>query len=66
MGTQQSGVLQLKIANIVKNREILELSRHTAHRILEADPNLSQAAHVNLRETLLKMKQFRNIWNFIS
>lgn len=66
MGTQQSGVLQLKIANIVKDREILELSRHTAHRILEADPNLSQAAHVNLRETLLKMKQFRNIWNFIS
>jgi ATP-dependent DNA helicase RecG len=66
MGTQQSGVLQLKIANIVKDRAILESARHTAHRILNADPNLSQSEHFNVRETLLKMKQFKNIWNYIS
>jgi RecG-like helicase len=30
MGTQQSGVLNLQIADIVKDREILSLARHHA------------------------------------
>src|SRR5699024_3181485 len=40
MGTQQSGVLNLRIADIVKDSEILALARSYAFEILKKDPNL--------------------------
>ena len=41
MGTQQSGVLDLKIANIVKDKDILSLARHWAKKVLVASLFLS-------------------------
>ena len=40
MGTQQSGVLNLKIADIIKDNDILQLARHHAKSILSKDPSL--------------------------
>ena len=37
MGTQQSGVLNLKIANIIKDKDILQHARFTAKQILTKD-----------------------------
>ena len=34
MGKQQSGILNLKIADLVKDRDILELARHHALKVL--------------------------------
>ncbi len=42
MGTQQSGVLNLQIADIVKDREILSLARNYAMKILKEDSALSK------------------------
>ncbi|MDV7395929.1 DNA helicase RecG, partial [Arthrospira platensis SPKY1] len=40
MGTQQSGILDLKIADLVKDQEILSLARAKAFEILQKDPGL--------------------------
>jgi ATP-dependent DNA helicase RecG len=66
MGTQQSGVLDLKIANIVKDKDILSLARHWAKQVLVADPKLENPKHQPIAQTYIKMGKYKNIWNYIS
>ncbi|HKL35048.1 MAG TPA: ATP-dependent DNA helicase RecG [Salegentibacter sp.] len=66
MGTQQSGVLNLKIADIVKDNDILKLARHHAMRILKEDPSLSLEKNKVLRFTYAQVAKHKNIWNYIS
>ncbi|NND53183.1 MAG: ATP-dependent DNA helicase RecG [Flavobacteriaceae bacterium] len=66
MGTQQSGVLNLKIANIVKDKDILAQARYHAKKILSSDPKLEQSEHKVLSETYRQMGKYKNIWNYIS
>jgi len=66
MGTQQSGVLNLKIADIVKDREILALARASAFDILRKDAPMQLPEHQKLREAFLEITKKKNIWNFIS
>ncbi|MGL1888454.1 MAG: ATP-dependent DNA helicase RecG [Reichenbachiella sp.] len=40
MGTQQSGVLDLKIADLATDGELLKLARQTAREVIEEDPQL--------------------------
>ena len=41
MGTQQSGMLELKIADIMKDNAILQYARQLAHALLEEDRELA-------------------------
>lgn len=66
MGTQQSGVLNLRIADIVKDSEILALARSYAFEILKKDPNLSSNENLPVRNTYVQLAKYRNIWNYIS
>ena len=66
MGTKQSGMLQLKIADIIKDNELLKIARKDAFEILKLDPTLSSVENRPLLQTLAKMKAYRNIWNYIS
>lgn len=66
MGTQQSGVLQLKIADIVKDGEILKLARSYAWQILKGDPALDNPENIAVKSTYAQMAKFKNIWNYIS
>lgn len=66
MGTQQSGVLALKIADLVKDSEILKLARSYAFKILKDDPNLSKSENLPIRNTYTQLARYRNIWNYIS
>ena len=66
MGTQQSGVLNLKIADIVKDRDILALARASAFDILRKDAPMQLPEHQKLREAFLEITKKKNIWNFIS
>ncbi len=66
MGTQQSGVLQLKIADLVKDRELLSLARHTVVNLLKNDPNLNLPEHIGIKKTFFEMTKEKNIWNYIS
>ena len=66
MGTQQSGVLQLKIADIVKDAETLKLARSYAQEVLREDPDLNKPEHTGVRHTLAAIFKFKNIWHHIS
>lgn len=65
-GTQQSGVLSLKIADIVKDSDILKLARSLAIELLRLDPNLEQESFKSVAYTLSQLKKHKNIWNYIS
>ncbi|MEM6687146.1 MAG: ATP-dependent DNA helicase RecG [Bacteroidota bacterium] len=66
MGTQQSGVLNLKIADIVKDNDILKTARYYAQKILKSDPNLALEEHQAVRYTYAQLVKHKNIWNYIS
>jgi ATP-dependent DNA helicase RecG len=66
MGTQQSGILNLRIADIVKDKDILEQSRYYAKGILKQDPSLAAPEHKVILHTYRQMSKYRNIWNYIS
>ncbi len=66
MGTQQSGVLNLLIADIIKDKDILEQARYYAKAVLKLDPSLSIPEHKAILNTYQQMSKYRNIWNYIS
>jgi ATP-dependent DNA helicase RecG len=66
LGTQQSGILNLQIADLVKDKDILQLARFEAIQILKSDPYLQDPMHENLKLTYQKLTQKKNIWNYIS
>ena len=66
MGTQQSGVLNLKIANIVKDKDILQQARYYAKKVLQSDPSLRQEQHQIILHTYRQLSKFKNMWNYIS
>lgn len=66
MGKQQSGVLNLQIADLVKDKEILQLARHEAIKLLKIDAPMEKPEHQRLREVFIEMSKKKNIWNYIS
>jgi ATP-dependent DNA helicase RecG len=66
MGTQQSGILQFKIADLIQDQALLKAAREQALRILNQDPNLKDTDHQCIKRTLSALKFDSNIWNFIS
>ena len=66
LGTQQSGVLNLKIADIVKDRDILMTAREHAIKLLKEDPSMEKPEHQKMREVFIEMSKKKNIWNYIS
>jgi ATP-dependent DNA helicase RecG len=66
MGTQQSGVPDLKMADLLRDRELLTTARYIASRILEEDPNLSDPKYAILNSTLKRVQLGRPDWSQIS
>ncbi|WP_179339443.1 ATP-dependent DNA helicase RecG [Winogradskyella ludwigii] len=66
MGTQQSGVLNLRIADIIKDADILQVARDYAKNTLKLDPSLVSADNKVILHTYRQMSKYRNIWNYIS
>ena len=66
MGTQQSGVLDLKLADLAKDGAILQLARDTASQVLSEDNELAKPEHQPLKTHLQKIKQTKVNWSVIS
>jgi ATP-dependent DNA helicase RecG len=66
MGTQQSGVLNLKIADVVKDTKILVVARNTAIALLQEDSNLSKPENSSIKKTYLALSKTSKIWSNIS
>ena len=64
-GTRQSGLLNFKLANIVRDKEWLDLAKKIASRITDADPELNSAENLPLKNYLLQL-QGKTAWSKIS
>ena len=66
MGTRQSGLLDLKIGDLLKDSKILEYARKTAIYILQEDPNLSSDENRLILKEYLRAHQHKMQWSAIS
>jgi ATP-dependent DNA helicase RecG len=66
MGKQQSGVLNLKIADVIKDKDILQTARYYAKKILNTDPSLQSSENKAILNTYKQLSKYKNIWNYIS
>ena len=66
MGTQQSGVLQMIIADLTKDQSILENARKAALSLLQKDPNINSKINSAITSTLLQLERGKGIWKYIS
>lgn len=64
-GTRQSGLLQFKIADMVKDEAMLKFARKLAEEILASDPDLQQPEHAALWQHL-KQQTGNASWSRIS
>ncbi|MCH3882332.1 ATP-dependent DNA helicase RecG [Tenacibaculum aquimarinum] len=66
MGKQQSGVLNLKIADVVRDTPILFKARQTAIEVLQNDANLSKPENAVLEKTFAQIQRKTGFWSEIS
>ncbi len=66
MGKQQSGVLNLQIADLVRDKDILLLARNYAIKLLKEDATMEKPEHQTMRVVFIEMTKKKNIWNYIS
>jgi ATP-dependent DNA helicase RecG len=66
MGTQQSGVLDLLIADLSKDAKILQEARYAAMQLLEEDPNLEKPENENIRQHIRSLSKHAVNWSRIS
>lgn len=65
-GTKQSGTFRFKLADIIEDTAILELTRQAALQVLTEDPNLTAPQHQGIRNVLLQQSKPANNWSKIS
>jgi ATP-dependent DNA helicase RecG len=65
-GTQQSGALELKIADLAKDQVMLSAARELALEITDDDPDLSKPENAILRQELEKALKEKSDWSKIS
>lgn len=66
MGTQQSGLLDLKIADLVRDTQVLQDARESAKEILLADPDLDSTANQPIKTQIESLKKSAISWSKIS
>ena len=66
-GTQQSGIaFDLKLANLARDGQIVQLARETASSVLDADPTLSLPQNQIMVERMRYLKRDEMDWSSIS
>ena len=65
-GTQQSGMLDFKIADIVKDEKLVAYTRNLAAQVLDNDPGLRRPEHRRLAENVAKLFKGEVNWSVIS
>jgi ATP-dependent DNA helicase RecG len=65
-GTQQSGIIDLRLSNLIRDEKILKYARNLAAEILTEDPNLEQDKNRPLARQLKRMHSDMVDWGVIS
>jgi ATP-dependent DNA helicase RecG len=64
-GTRQSGALNFKLADLVKDKLILEAAKKIAEQVVEEDPELERPENQPLKNYLLSLHG-KTLWSRIS
>ena len=64
-GTKQSGVLNFKLADLVKDRAVFEMARKLAEDLIDKDPQINAAENLQLKNYLQSLKG-KTPWSKIS
>ena len=62
-GTKQSGIPPLRLANIIKDKELILKARKSAFKMAEEDPHLRAPGHSRIKDSL--MKNYRESFDFL-
>lgn len=65
-GTKQSGISNYRLANIVKDENVLQEARLSAEELLKADPMLQAPEHAQLRDFLNRQFRKAKFWSKVS
>jgi ATP-dependent DNA helicase RecG len=65
-GLQQSGVMNLHIANLAKDQQILQAAREKANQILDEDALLQKSEHQRMKQLIQTVEQEKKVWGKIS
>lgn len=65
MGTQQSGILNFKLANLAKDQKILQTARFIAEEVLKNDPDLSLEENQFIKNYFVQNHKEKLIWSRI-
>jgi ATP-dependent DNA helicase RecG len=65
-GVQQSGAMNLRIADLARDQQILQVAREAALTILESDPRLTAPEHAVLADYIREQERHRADWSRIS
>ena len=65
-GTRQSGILDLKLADIVRDEQMLKAARNTAMQLLDDDPNLAKPENQRMVRYLNYLSSKKSEWAMIS
>ena len=66
MGTQQSGILDLKLSDLSKDAQIVQVAREKALELLDNDPKFEKKEHQPLANKLRSILKSRPNWSRIS
>lgn len=66
MGTQQSGILDLKLGDLLKDNRIVIAARNYASELLKKDPDLTLQEHYLIRQRLAELIKKKPNWGRIS
>ena len=66
LGTQQSGALNLKMADLSRDQHVVSIAREAALRIYEQDPSLTDPLHLTLRNYMLTLFKNKPQWDKIA
>src|SRR5262249_49743720 len=58
-GTRQSGLPELRVANILRDAKVLEEARESAFKLIQQDPDLSGPDHQGLKASVIRKWQDR-------
>ena len=65
LGTQQSGIMKFRIADIIKDAPLLRTARNIAYKLLTDDFKLEKPEHQNIKFFLSKQIKKTGFWNLI-
>ena len=65
-GTQQSGILDLRIADLARDQAILQIARNAAQDLIDEDPNLEKAENQCMKLFLEQKERNRMNWSKVA